>query len=493
VTATATGRQALLGPALILTTLVVSIISSLGAPLLLTIAQHFHESISTAQWSLTVTLVAGAVASPVLGRLGDGRHRRETMIACLAVVTAGGGLAAVAPSMAVLLVGRTLQGVGLGLVPLTMATARDEFPAAKVSPMIATLSVSAAAGAGAGYPISGLLAQVWGLKGAYWFGTIVCALALLVVAAVVPSTAQRRRVARLDWLGSVLLAVALVAALVGLAEGSDWGWGSPRVIGLLVCGVALLAVWSVQQLHATNSAPLVDLRLLRHPAVLAADACAIVLGVAMYMNLSSVTEFVQIPRAEGFGFSASPVVGGLVLIPLSVLMFAGSRMLPTLVRWAGARTVLAVGCVMVAVGAVFFALLHHAPWEAFVMMGILGVGLGTTFAAIPGLIVQAIPATETGSALGFYQVVRWVGSAVGSALTASVLAAHTTSTGTPAVGGYTMTLWISVVICAIAAVLAYVLPAHGRKVALAERVPEDEIRRLEETEGDDYLAVDDAA
>jgi MFS family permease len=67
-----TRRQTLLGPDLILTTLVVSIISSLGAPLLINLAQHFHESISTAQWSLTVTLVAGAVASPVLGRLGTG-------------------------------------------------------------------------------------------------------------------------------------------------------------------------------------------------------------------------------------------------------------------------------------------------------------------------------------------------------------------------------------------------------------------------------------
>ena len=71
------------------------------------------------------------------------------------------------------------------------------------------------------------------------------------------------------------------------------------------------------------------------------------------------------------------------------------------------------------------------------MMGILGLGLGITFAAIPGLIVPAVPTAETGSALGFYQVVRWVGAAVGSALVASVLAAHTTSAGHPSVGGYT--------------------------------------------------------
>jgi MFS family permease len=84
------------------------------------------------------------------------------------------------------------------------------------------------------------------------------------------------------------------------------------------------------------------------------------------------------------------------------------------------------------------------------------------------LIVHAVPAAETGSALGFYQVVRWVGAAVGSALVASVLAAHTTPTGHPNISGYTMTLWISVVICAIGAVLTYVLPARGQKAAEGE-------------------------
>jgi MFS family permease len=490
--ATAGGRPTLLGPVLILTAAVVSIISSLGAPLLVTVARQFHTSISTAQWSLTVTLITGAVASPVLGRLGDGRRRRETIIVSLSLVTVGGVLTAVAPSFAVLLIGRAFQGVGLGLVPLTMAAARNDLPREKVAPMIAILSVTTGAAAGAGYALSGLLAQVCGLKGAYWFGTIVCAfalLALLGVLAVMPSSAQASRARRLDWIGSVLFAVPLVAVMIGLAEGSDWGWGSPRVIALLAGGVALLAVWSGQQLYASNTAPLVELRLLRHPAVLAADTCAFLLTMAMYMDLSVVTEFVQTPRTEGFGFSASVGVAGLVLIPLAVLLLGASRLLPTLVRWAGAPTVLAGGCLIAVVGSVFFALFHGALWEAFVMMGILGLGLGLTFAAIPGLIVSAVPTAETGSALGFYQVVRWVGAAVGSALVASVLAAHTASTGHPSVGGYTMTLWISVVICAIAAVLTYVLPARGQKVAKGE--PEDQIHLLEETEGDAYIALDE--
>ena len=140
-------RAKALAPVLVLTTLVASVISSLGAPLIPTIAKNFHDSLTTAQWSLTVGLLSGAVSAPVMGRLGDGPRRRATIIGGLAVVTLGGVVAALASSFDMLVVGRSLQGVGLGLVPLTMATARDELPKYRVAPMIALLSVSAAASA----------------------------------------------------------------------------------------------------------------------------------------------------------------------------------------------------------------------------------------------------------------------------------------------------------------------------------------------------------
>jgi MFS family permease len=458
-------RAAALGPVLVLTTLVVSVISSLGAPLIPTIARDFHESLTTSQWSLTVGLLAGAVSAPVMGRLGDGRLRRATIIAGLGAVTLGGVIAALASGLDLLIVGRALQGVGLGLVPLTMATARDELPKHRVAPMIAVLSVSAAAGVGAGYPLSGLIADQLGLAAAFWFGAIVSGLALVSVVAVLPTTVRGRSM-KLDTVGAVLLAAALISVLLAVAQGTDWGWGSPRVLFLLIGGGVLFAVWGVQQLRVDN--PLVELRLLRHPAVLAADVCATVLGVAMYMNISAVTEFVQLPRSDGFGFSASVVVTGMTLIPLSALMFFSSRALPTLLRLFGVRLLLTLGCLVVAVATAFFAVFHGALWESFVMMGLLGIGLGTTYAAIPGLIVQSVPQRETGSAMGFYQVVRYVGFSLGSALAAAILAAHNSaSTNQPTVGGYTMVLWVAVAICLIAAALAWVLPARSARSAAA--------------------------
>jgi MFS family permease len=453
-------RAAALGPVLVLMTLVVSVISSLGAPLIPTVAKDFHDSVSTAQWSLTAGLLSGAVSTPVMGRLGDGPRRRATIIGGLAVVTLGGIIAALAPGLDVLIAGRALQGVGLGLLSLAMASARDQLPPHRAAPMIALLSVMTLVGVGAGYPISGLIAEKLGLPGAFWFGVIVSGVALASVALVVPSRAAGRT-ARLDSTGAVLLAAALVAVLVAVAQGAAWGWGSPAVLGLLIAGIVLLVGWTLQQARARS--PLVELALLRHPAVLAGDACTLVLGVAMYMNLSAVTEFVQLPRSAGFGYSASVVVAGLILVPMSAFMLAASRALPMLVRHLGVRALLTAGCLVAGAAAAFFALFRGSLWEAFVMMGLLGAGLGITTAAIPGLIVRSVPRSETGSAMGFYQVVRYVGFSLGSALTASILAGHRSpGTGQPTLGGYTMVFWVATAVCVAAAVLAWVLPARGQ-------------------------------
>jgi MFS family permease len=408
-----------------------------------------------------------------MGRLGDGPRRRETLLGGLAAVTLGGIIAAVAPSLAVLVLGRALQGIGLGLVPLTMAAARDHLPRERVPATIALLSVCAAAGVGAGYPISGLIADGLGLHAAFWFGAVVSGLALLCVFAVVPSSADRPAAA-LDVTGAILLTIGLVALLLAIAEGNAWGWTSAAVLGLLVVAAVVLGGWVVQQLRA--SSPLVELRLLRHPAVLTGDGCAIVLGIAMYMYLSGVTEFVQTPSRSGYGFSASVVVAGLCLVPFSIFSVTSSRLLPQLTALVGRRGVLPVGCLVVAVAGAFFATFHTALWQAFVMMAILGVGLGATFAAIPGLVVGAVPESETGSAMGFYQVVRYVGFSLGSALAASLLAGHTASgEHLPSQSGYTLVFWVAVVICVAAAALAWVLPARGQaRNRAAERLGEED-------------------
>jgi MFS family permease len=410
-----------------------------------------------------------------MGRLADGPRRRETLLGGLVVVTVGSVIAALAPSLAVLVAGRAMQGLGLGLVPLGMATARDELPPEQVPGTIGMLSVAGAAGVGAGYPISGLLAGI-DLSAAFWFGAVVSALALVLALLFVSSTTDQPR-AKLDLAGAGLLTVGLAALLVAIAEGSGWGWGAPSTVLLFVAAIVFLALWGAQELRARE--PLVDLRLARHPAVLSADVGALVLGIALYMFLTGVSEFVQAPSSLGYGFSASVVLAGLCLVPFSVLSLLGSRTLPFWTRLLGSGNLLPVGSLVIAASGLVFALFHGELWSAFVMMGLMGLGYGLTFGAIPRLIIGAVPESETGSATGFYQVVRYIGYSVGSALAASLLASQTpVGSHLPRVAGYDAIVWTGVGICVAAAVIAWVMPGRGEGAGRAPSAAE--ARRVEE-------------
>jgi predicted MFS family arabinose efflux permease len=462
-------------------TMVTGIISSLGAPLIPSVARTLHISLDSAQWSLTAALLSASVAAPIMGRLGDGPRRRETIIGGLAIVLVGSIVAGLAQSLALLVVGRAMQGVGLGLAPVTMAAARDHLPPERAQSVIGILSVAGAAAVGAGYPISGLIASDLGVHAAFFFGALMSAIALVAAARVIPSS-RKSGTAMLDVSGGLVIAAGLVALLLAIGQGQQWGWRSASVVGLFVAAAIILVVWVRLQLR--RDAPLVDLRQLRVRAVLTADLAAIVLGLAMYMFLTLVTEFVQEPRALSYGLGASTLVAGLCLVPFSVMSLLASRTTGAVTKRLSASTVLVVGSLIIAGAGAFFALLHGAVWEAFVAMGVIGIGFGYTFAAIPGLITRAVPARETGSAMGLYQVIRYIGFSLGSALAASILAGNTDHGGRQVTErGYVVALWVGTAVCVLSAAASWVLYRGEQSTSPhALSIPDRERLALEDAE-----------
>ncbi|MGW1728226.1 MFS transporter [Streptomyces sp. NPDC002306] len=456
----ATWRGRALVPVLVYLSSVVAVISSLGAPLTPTIAAADHVSLSQAQWSLTITLLVGAVATPAMGRLGDGPLRHTTILTALSVVLAGSALAALPFGFGWLLVGRALQGVGLGLIPLAIATARDNLPASRSRSAIALLSVTVVSGVGLGYPLVGLIAEHLGFRASFWFGAAVSGVGLVVAVLVLPGTRHLSR-HRLDLVGAVLFGAVLAGLLLVLCEGESWGWTSPVLLALGAVSLVCLAIWIVFELR--TNAPLVDLRQLRHRVVLTAAVVGLVAGLGMFLLVSLVTRLAQTPTGPGHGFGVSIVVSGLILLPFSVASLLTSKVIPSVAHRVSWRLTLPLSCVLVLGALLVFALARTTLWELFVVMGIAGLGVGSVFALVPTLVVSAVPAREIGSAIGFNQVLRYVGFTTGSALSAVVLESHTAAgSALPNPDGYGVAAVLGVVICAAATVFAVVVPRRHR-------------------------------
>jgi predicted MFS family arabinose efflux permease len=353
-------RPAVLVATLVFIALVVAAVGSLGAPLITSVAETYRVSLAAAQWTLTSTLLAGAVAIPLLGRLGDGPRRRTTVVATLAVVVAG-SLATVVPGpFGLLLAGRAAQGVGLGLTALMMATARDHL-AERSGGAIALLSVASTAGIGVGYPMAALLTELAGVRAAYALGLAVTAAALAAALLALPGDDPGRPGRPVDWTGAVLLGAGLAAVLLATGDTALWTTELPVAAAVLAVGVVTLTGWAV--IERRRPSPLVDLTALRHPAVAGANLVMGVGGVGMYLLLTLITRYVQTPPGAGYGYGLSTFQAGLVLVPFSALGFLAGRIVPRLGgRMSPFQLLAGSGGIVVVAFAVFAWPGRSRPW-----------------------------------------------------------------------------------------------------------------------------------
>jgi predicted MFS family arabinose efflux permease len=272
--------------------------------------------------------------------------------------------------------------------------------------------------------------------------------------------------------GAALIGSGVLALLLALEKASDWGWTSASTLVLIAAAIVLLGLWTIAELHTEH--PLVELRLLRRRAVLAANVTGVILGMAMYLGISLITQAVQLPS----GIDRSVLAAGLTLLPLSVLSVASSRLFPLVRDRAGMRATIPLGAMVIAAAMVFFGLTGDALWQAFVVMGFVGLGLGFTFAAMPGLIISSVPKSETSSAMSFYQVTRYVGFSIGSGLAVTFVRAFDHGAVTPTADAYSHTFLVGAGVCVIAAAAAWALTGNLGAPATA---PDDE-RVIEEGE-----------
>jgi predicted MFS family arabinose efflux permease len=461
--------------ALLFIALVAAVIGSLGAPLITAVAQDYQVSLTAAQWTLTITLLSGAVTAPLLGRLGSAGRRRTVVLGTLAVVTAGSVATVVPAPFAVLLAGRAAQGVGLGVTSLMMAIARQHL-GARAPSTIAMVSVASTVGIGVGYPVSGLLAQMGGVRAAYLLGVVVTAAALATAVVALPrDSAGESRAERVDWFGASLLSLGLVAVLLVTSQTGLWR-GDPLLAWLvLAAGLALLAAWVAAARRVAR--PLVDLTALRHPAVAGANLVMGVSGIAMYLLFTLITRYVQTPPRAGYGYGLTEVEAGLVLVPFSLLGFVAGRVGPRLRR--SPFTLLAASGVVVTVACALFATTRTlgVAWP-IVAMGVLGFGVGGFSATMPQAILAVTPTEETAAAMSVNQVVRAVGFSVGSAFSALVLAAHTpVGNFVSTDAGYTTAAWVAAALAVVSIALAAGTGATASRAAGPRSSPAGPARR----------------
>jgi EmrB/QacA subfamily drug resistance transporter len=444
-----------------------AVLQSLVAPALGTIGKDLGVETADASWVLTAYLLSAAVLTPILGRLGDMVGKRKVIIVVLVLLLAGTVLAALATTLGTLIVGRILQGAAGAVMPLSIGIVRDELPRGQVSVTIGLLSAIFGIGAGVGIVAAGPIVEALSWHWLFWFPAILVVIALLGAIFGIPESPVRTP-GRLDLVGTGILSVGLVAALLAISEGEKWGWSDGKTISLLVLGGIALIVFAFVELRVKD--PLIDVRLFRHRGVWTAHIVALAFGFAMFGTFILVPTLLQLPTILGYGFGKTVSQAGLYLLPTVVAMVIAGVVAGVLIRRIGPKIPMVVGGVSVVIAFLIPALGHSDVWQ-IVLSGILtGVGIGLALAAISNAIVESVPASQTGEAISANTVIRTVGSSIGTAVIAAIISSNTTPQGVPTDEAFTIGFWVSAgvgVLGVIAALIAPSLRARRREAVEA--------------------------
>ncbi len=412
-----------------------ALLQSLVIPALATFQEALDTTQADATWILTATLLAAAIGTPIAGRLGDMLGRKPVFVAVLSVTAVGCLLSAVATSLPLMLAGRVVQGLGVGVLPLAFGIVRDSFPAARLAGAISSLATLAAVGSGAGVALAGPIVSAFGISGLFWVPLVLLVVSIAAAVAFLPSGGSRAP-GGVSWTAAVLLSAWLVCLLLGLSRAPQWGWASGRVLGLLAGAVLFLALWLLAESRARH--PLVDLGMMRLRGVWTANLVAFLAGVGMYASFAFLPQFLQTPPSAGYGFGSTVSESGLVMLVQTGASFVTGLAAGRLASRISSRGLLLVGLLTGAVGYGTMSLAHDHFWQACVAAVLIGICFGASFAAMANLVVAAVPPEQTGVASGMNANIRTVGGAIGSALMSTVVTAHAGATGLPAESGYTV-------------------------------------------------------
>ncbi|MEW2508697.1 MFS transporter [Streptomyces sp. NPDC046870] len=449
-------------PVLAFAGIVVAVMQTLLVPVIKDLPQLLDTAPSNATWVLTSTLLSGAVATPIMGRLGDLYGKRRMLVLSLAVMVVGALVSAFTDQLLTMIVGRTLQGFAMGAIPLGIGLMRDMLPREKLGSAMALMSSSIGVGGGLALPAAALVAQHTDWHALFYGAAGLGALAILLTLLVVPESPMRAR-GSFDAPGALGLSAGLVLLLLPITKGSDWGWSSGTTLGLFAAAVVVLLLWGLYELRV--QAPLVDLRTTARREVLLTNLASIMVGVSFYVVSLVLPQLLQLPTATGYGLGQSMVVAGLCVAPLGLTMMFTAPVYARLSARYGPKVTLITGLVVIAIGYGGGLGLMDAAWQTIITSVVLGAGIGLAYSSLPALIVGAVPASETGAANGLNTLMRSIGTSVSSAVIGMVLANtanNVNGVAIPTMHGFRVSFLIATAAVAAGLVLAVFLPKAAR-------------------------------
>ncbi len=398
---------------------------------------------------------------PVAGRVADLVGKQRVLVASAAILLVGSMVCALSSTLAPMLVGRALQGLAMGFIPVGISLIREITPPDLAATATAAMSATLGVGGAIGLPLSAWIVQAGNWHALFWVATALAAVILVATWFAVPHVRDAQP-GRLDLVGVLGLAIGLVSLLVGISKATVWGWGDVRTLGAIAAGVVVLLLWGAYELRQAD--PLVDLRTTAQRPVLMTNIAAVAIGFGMMAQSIVVPQLLQLPEATGYGLGQSILAAGLWMAPAGLMMMLFAPVSSRLIGNLGAKLTLMIGATVLGTGYLVAFFLMDAPWQLLVASCVSSAGVGIGYAAMPTLILDNAPAREAASAVGLNALMRSLGTTLAAAIMGTLLTSRTMSLGgfeIPTKGAFQLCFVAGAVAAFVGVAIASTIPRRG--------------------------------
>jgi MFS family permease len=423
-------------PMLAVTSASYSLAQSMVNPALGTLRQTLHTDQVGVSWVLTSYLLASALFTPILGRLGDRHGKRLLLLIALGLLVLGSLVAAPAHALPEMVVGRVLQGAAGAVLPLAFGLIRDMAPGPRVGSAVGIVAAMTAVGGGLGLLVCGPIIEGLGVSWLFWLPAVANSVVALLLWRTLPHGRSAHAGEGVNWMAALLLSAALVCLLLPLSLGPDDGWLSPAIFALFASAALLAAAWVLVELRSRT--PLIDMAVFRLRPVWTANAASLLFGAGLYSATGFIPSLLQLPRQAGLGFGESVAASGILFVPSTLAMLVTGLLTGFLMQVMRPKAVLLAGALPPVIGFLLLAFVRAQLWEVVAATVIAGLGFGIALSALSAVVVHAVPATQTGAAAGMNANIRTIGGALGAAMVSTILGSHSGALGLPTANGYTI-------------------------------------------------------
>jgi len=362
-------------------------------------------------WVLTSYLVSAAVVMPLTGYLSARLGRRRLLIISILGFVVSSALCGLAWSLEAMVIFRLAQGLmGAPLVPLSQAILLDAFPREKAGQALAIFGLGIMVAPVLGPTFGGWLTETFIWRAVFYINVPIGLFALLLAMGHLPQTAIRYL--KTDWVGLILLVLAVGSLQFVLDQGQTRDWFNSRLIQVFT-GVTIFASTAFLMYGWNRPGAIVDLSLFKNRNFLAGLIAITAYGVTLFGTVALLPLLTQ--RLMGY----PPMDAGMLFIPRAIasaitLAITGQF----LIRYIDQRLLVAAGLVLSAVGTFQMAGLSlQADAWAIASPGITaGIGMGLFFVPLTAVAFASIPNNELDEAAGLYALMRGIGSSIGIAV-----------------------------------------------------------------------------